>query len=321
MAKTVIALFDDLKHAHRAVEELRRSRHFSSEDITLMAHDADNRYSRFIQEKHVEKTESTKAGTGAATGAGIGGVVGAIAGFLVGAGVIFIPGLGPVLAAGPLVTTLVGLAGGAAAGGIVGGLIGLGIPEDEAHLYAEGLRRGGTLVIVRADDAFADDAADILSHHKPVDVEQRSRQWRESGWTGRFDPESDTWNEQRIHRERESLGDDRPHGRARTYHAQSSPLADEAYSDFEHEYRRHFSAHRASGDRFEDVEEGYRFGTMLGADERYANRTWEEVEAEASQSWTDRTRKSWDKFKSYVAYAWYKTKSELWDVDSTSPSY
>ena len=99
MAKTVVALFDDIRHAHRAVEDLRKSRHFTSEDVTLMAHDADNRYSRHLTRKHTEGHEGSKAGSGAAAGAGIGGIIGAIAGFLVGVGVIFVPGLGPIVAA------------------------------------------------------------------------------------------------------------------------------------------------------------------------------------------------------------------------------
>jgi hypothetical protein len=99
------------------------------------------------------------------------------------------------IAAGPLATVLAGLAGagaGAVAGGILGALVDLGIPEETAGYYAEGVRRGGTLVSVRVDDQYTDKALNILNRHNPVDLNERTTQWRSEGWTGYRDDVADT---------------------------------------------------------------------------------------------------------------------------------
>jgi stress response protein YsnF len=97
-----------------------------------------------------------------------------------------IPGIGPIVAAGPLVAALTGAGVGAATGGIVGALIGLGIPEEHAHRYAEGVRRGGALVTVTTHDKEAARVESILDRHDPVDIEEQHKAWKQSGWS-RFD--------------------------------------------------------------------------------------------------------------------------------------
>ena len=83
----------------------------------------------------------------------------------------------------------------------MGALVGLGIPEEEAHTYAEGVKRGGTLVVVRARDEMADRAASILDRFNPVDIKRRSESWREKNWS-QFDTNSQHWNTDQIERER-----------------------------------------------------------------------------------------------------------------------
>jgi len=122
------------------------------------------------------------AGTGAAIGAAVGGG----AGLLAGLGLLAIPGLGPVVAAGWLASTLLGAGAGAATGGIIGALTAAGVPEEHAHAYAEGIRRGGTLVTVRTEPRFVDKAVDILDDDGTVDMEERATSWRNEGWTGRY---------------------------------------------------------------------------------------------------------------------------------------
>ena len=107
----------------------------------------------FAHEKH------TKAPEGAATGAGSGVVVGGALGWLAGIGALAIPGLGPFIAAGPIMAALSGAAIGGTAGGLVGGLIGLGIPEIEAKRYEEKLRRGNYLIAVHTHDSKQEDRA------------------------------------------------------------------------------------------------------------------------------------------------------------------
>jgi hypothetical protein len=125
--------------------------------------------------------------SGAATGAVTGGVVGGAAGLAASLMGLAIPGIGPIIAAGPIVATLSGAGVGAVAGGLIGGLTDLGVSKTDAEYYAESVRRGGALVTVRADDSRAERAADIMRDHGAIDIEHRADQWKQRGWTG--------WNE------------------------------------------------------------------------------------------------------------------------------
>jgi uncharacterized membrane protein len=164
MAKTVVGLFDDFSEAQRVVQELVNNG-FAREDISLAANDAAGEYTK-------ETASSGMSGT--AIGAGTGAVLGGIGGLLVGLGTLAIPGIGPIVAAGPLIATLTGAGVGAVAGGLIGALTDIGVPEEEAGYYAEGVRRGGTLVTVRAEDHLADRAVEIMERHDAVDVDQRA---------------------------------------------------------------------------------------------------------------------------------------------------
>lgn len=190
MARTVVALFDDFTSASDAVRELADNG-FSRSDLSILASDRTGEYGRYMSTRDTGQTTDEGAVSGAGVGAGIGAVIGGLAGILVGLGALTIPGIGPVLAAGPLSAAVAGLAGagaGAVAGGVTGGLIGaladMGIPEDNAQYFAEGIRRGGTLVTVRTSDEMSNRARDILNNHDPVDMNVRVSEWRDEGWTG-----------------------------------------------------------------------------------------------------------------------------------------
>lgn len=183
MAKTVVGLFDTSAEAQSVVTELvdagcRR------DDISLVAQDTrtDRGYEGRTEAEGEEKSADT--GDRVAAGAGIGAALGGIGGLLVGMGALAIPGIGPVVAAGPLVAALTGAGAGAVAGGLIGGLTSLGVPEHEAHAYAEGVRRGGTLVTVRTEDSKASHVAEIMNRHNPIDIDTRAAQWRTEGWQG-----------------------------------------------------------------------------------------------------------------------------------------
>jgi uncharacterized protein (TIGR02271 family) len=116
-----------------------------------------------------------------------------------------------VLAAGPLATALsalVGAGAGALAGGITGGLLGalvdMGVPEEEAGYYAEGVRRGGALVTVEAEDNMVERARSIMNRFHPVDINQRASHWREQGWKG-YDAKAKPYNRQQVMKEREQF--------------------------------------------------------------------------------------------------------------------
>lgn len=134
-------------------------------------------------------------------------MIGGAAGLLIGAGLLAIPGIGPVLAAGPLAAAIgttaatvgagaLGAGIGAATGGLLGGLVGAGVPEDEANYYAEGVRRGGTLVAVSTDERMANTARTIMQRRSAIDIEARGTEWRQSGWT-RFDPNAGPYDPSR----------------------------------------------------------------------------------------------------------------------------
>jgi hypothetical protein len=129
-------------------------------------------------------SNQTKAPEGAATGAGIGGVLGGTLGLLAGLGALVIPGLGPLVAAGPIMGALSGAAVGAAVGGIAGGLIAMGIPEYEAQIYEGKVREGNILIAVHAEtneqiksatDIFERDGADNISSVTETGVTRGSR--------------------------------------------------------------------------------------------------------------------------------------------------
>jgi hypothetical protein len=112
-----------------------------------------------------------------------------------------IPGIGPILAAGPIAAALAGAGAGAVAGGLIGGLIDMGVPEEHAEYYAESVRRGGALVTVRVDESRTDEAERILGEHSAYDIEDRAVQWRSEGWTG-YNPKAEPYSFEEIERER-----------------------------------------------------------------------------------------------------------------------
>ena len=178
MSRTVTGLFDTHEDAEAAVRDLEGAGIPHSE-VSIVASDADGRYA------------TTRRGARTADGAGIGAALGGAGGLLAGLGFIAIPGVGPVIAAGWLASALVGAAAGAAVGGAAGGIVGAlteaGVPEDEAQIYAEGVRRGGALVTTRVDEALAGAAQRILQRSRSVDALARGEAYRSAGWTG-FDP-------------------------------------------------------------------------------------------------------------------------------------
>src|SRR4051795_5856058 len=150
MTITISRLYDNYSDAQRAVTSLEAAG-VPHSDISIVANNSD---SWFSTDKKVDRDRDgvDDRAEGAGKGAGIGAGVGGAAGLLAGLGLLAIPGLGPVVAAGWLAATAVGAAAGAATGGIVGALTEAGVSKEDAPLYAEGVRRGGTLVSARVPD-------------------------------------------------------------------------------------------------------------------------------------------------------------------------
>jgi hypothetical protein len=143
--KAVFGLAKDEEHASKIVENLKIAG-FSNNDISVLM--PDKRTTRdFAHEKE------TKAPEGAAAGVVTGGTIGGVLGWLTGIGALAIPGLGPFIAAGPIMAALSGAAVGGAAGGLVGALVGMGIPEYEAKRYEAKVKEGRALISVHTENS------------------------------------------------------------------------------------------------------------------------------------------------------------------------
>ncbi len=141
--EAVFGIFSSRASAEQAAEMLLTSG-FSSSDISVLLPEN-------LGSREIGTEKSTKAPEGAVTGAGSGAVIGGTLGLLAGIGLLAIPGIGPLLAAGPIVATLAGVGAGGAVGGVTGALIGMGIPEFEAKRFEGRLQKGGILLSVHCD--------------------------------------------------------------------------------------------------------------------------------------------------------------------------
>ncbi|OWR29918.1 hypothetical protein CDO73_12620 [Saccharibacillus sp. O23] len=157
MAQRVVGVFLTEREAAEVVEDLKKHG-FDTENLSVITRNREEA-DAIIDPVH------TKAPEGAAGGAAAGGLLGGVGGLLVGLGALAIPGIGPLLAAGPIAAALAGIAVGATGGGLVGGLIGLGISEDDAKLYDEHVGSGRVLVIVDAEEPRRGEAEELFRSH------------------------------------------------------------------------------------------------------------------------------------------------------------
>ena len=194
--RTIIGLYDTYEAASRTVRDLEAA-HIPGADISLVAHRSEN---------YVVTDETTSgAAIGAETGAAGGAAIGGAASLLAGLGVLAIPGVGPVVAAGWLVAAAAGAVAGAVAGGATGGLIGsltsAGVSKEHASFYAEGVRRGGALVTARVEAVHVATAEAIIQRHGRIDPVTREKAYRDSGWR-EFDEKSVPFTPADVARER-----------------------------------------------------------------------------------------------------------------------
>lgn len=203
MTVTISRLYNSYAEAQEAVNNLEAAG-VKYGDISIIASNADNWYSpdrkpTTYPDRDLDGKDDRAEAAG--TGAGVGAAVGGAAGLLAGLGLMAIPGIGPVVAAGWLVATLTGAAAGGATGGIIGALTQAGVSKDEADVYAEGLRRGGAVVSARVADADASRLQAIMDR-SAVRLPDRSATYRKAGWRS-FDPNAQPYNVEQVRRERE----------------------------------------------------------------------------------------------------------------------
>ncbi|WHY21861.1 general stress protein [Paenibacillus sp. G2S3] len=194
MTKKIVGIFDTEQEATRAIEGLH-NQGFSNDEISVITRDRD-------ELRHISDDTGTKAPEGVATGAATGGVLGGVTGLLAGIGALAIPGIGPILAAGPIVATLTGVAVGAGAGGLVGGLIGLGIPEDEAKEY-EGYVESGKILVLVEDNGRGYQAHDVFRDNRSLNAQRYEGVYNEDTRLGnsmanRADRTAEVYNRDKV---------------------------------------------------------------------------------------------------------------------------
>jgi hypothetical protein len=202
MTVTISRLYDTYSDAQAAVRGLEAAG-VPHSDISIVANNSESWFSpnKTVDRDHDGVDDRAEgAGKGAGVGAGLGGA----AGLLAGVGLLAIPGLGPVVAAGWLASTALGAAAGAATGGVVGALTQAGISKEDAPLYAEGVRRGGTLVSARVQEADRD-RLDAVLNKSAVNLLDRGAAWQKAGWKT-FDPASKPYGADEVRKERQLYG-------------------------------------------------------------------------------------------------------------------
>jgi hypothetical protein len=210
MIKTVVGSFDSATDATNAARELRAAG-FMDNDVNVVANDAPNAgvATTTRADAATDAGASDHAASGATTGAIAGGAIGGATGLAVSLMGLAIPGIGAILAAGPIVAVLTGAGVGAVAGSLIGALTELGVDETEAGYYAEAVRRGAALVTVRADESRVDEVGHILSNQGAFDIEDRVVQWKSEGWT-RYNPDAEPYSFDDIERDRTRHRDAQP---------------------------------------------------------------------------------------------------------------
>ncbi|HEX3665431.1 MAG TPA: hypothetical protein VHU23_09395 [Rhizomicrobium sp.] len=204
MTKTISQLYQDYPAAQAAARELEAAG-VKSGDISIVANnverwDDDDRF-KHVDARHDKDRDGVDDRTeGAEVGAAAGAVAVGAVGLAAGLGALAIPGIGPIVAAGWLASTLAGAVAGGAAGGVVGALAESGVSKEDAGVYAEGLRRGGALVVARVPDDNVARTQSILARSS-IDMTKRAAAYRSAGWSA-FNPGATPYTMEQIREDR-----------------------------------------------------------------------------------------------------------------------
>jgi hypothetical protein len=293
---TVIGTYKDITEAQRVVTALREAG-YTNEQISLVASNTDERYREWVRDHNGVDVNVVDEDVSGGEGAIVGGIEGGVIGMALGLGALAIPGIGPIVAMGPLLGGLIGAGVGAVTGGITAALIDLGVPEDDIDAYAEATRRGYVLVIAsNLNDAQMDKVEDVMNLYDVVDIDERSDYWRSEGWTS-YDPETDPYTLTEYERERNALSD--------------NSFYDDDFNTYHDDFHTHYTTHYANTNfTFDDYKPGYHYGYTLATNPRYRSySTWAELEPEARREWNTQYQDSaWENFKDSVRYGWEKVK-------------
>ena len=329
MANNLVGLFDDRSTAQGAVQDLISSGIDRNRVSIVASDDRGGATTMAVDES------GNIASEGAASGATSGAVVGGVAGLLIGAGFTFLPFAGFLLA-GPIAGLLSGAIAGAATGGVLGGLIGLGIPHETAELYAEGIRRGGTLVTVQAEADEETSVRRILNRDGAIDIDRRSSDWRNRGYTA-YDEKAKPYTDAEIADERTRYATplnsdwndtanapapsvDATYARANDVAGSevgtvtpstgyADPMSTPDWND-ETVHRTHFEETNPGGD-YERHAPAYAYGRDLANDPTYGGSDWDANEPRYRDQWEGRNPGTWNEFKASVRNGYDRAKEAL----------
>ena len=207
MTKTISHLYNDYPSAQAAARELEAAG-LKAGDISIVASNAEGWYKNddsgvnHVDIKHDKDRDGVDDRTeGAAKGATAGGVAAGAAGLAAGLGLIAIPGIGPIGAAGWAASTLAGVVAGGVTGGVIGALVESGVNKDDADVYAEAIRRGGALVVARVSDSEVGRYQAILNR-SGFSASDRAAAYRTAGWKS-FDPAAAPYTPDQVRKDRE----------------------------------------------------------------------------------------------------------------------
>ncbi|HVL57159.1 MAG TPA: general stress protein [Burkholderiaceae bacterium] len=314
--KSVVASFDSLQEAQTVVRELERAG-VPPHDISIIANNARGDY-RIHDERALVSTDDTAGTTGSNVfgGAATGGVIGGATGLLVGAIALVLPGVGPIVAAGPIAAALAGAGVGAVAGGLIGGLTTLGVAENDAHLFAEAVRRGGAVVTVRADETTAERAADIMRRHGAVDMERRAESWRSEGWSGRYEPTAAAFTIDEPEQETTRSGRIKPESdigaTTGLYGTLGEGDAQQDWGAHEPHFRLDWESNYQSDGLYDDFLPAYRYGFETWNNPRFSGRDWDAIEPELRAEWErNRPGHEWRVYRDAVRTGWLQASSSV----------
>ncbi|MDQ6664364.1 MAG: general stress protein [Acidobacteriota bacterium] len=265
-SRTVVGLFDTFTEAQQVARDLEQQG-FSRENISIVANDATGEYAG---------AGVADAGSGAGTGAAIGGAAGLALGLVA----LAIPGVGPIIAAGTLATALTGAGIGAVAGGLIGALTHMGVPEEEASYYSEGVKQGGALVMVKAEGDRAGRAASILERSGAESVDER-------GATG-------TKGGVRVYGATPGMSNSGYDAETRSHYQSNESPATAAYDSV----------------NYDPGDPAYQYGSSLASDARYRGKEWGVIEPDVRRDWESRGEGAWDDVKDSVRHAWHKVTGQ-----------
>ncbi len=327
---TIICLYDDVADAHAAIVDLISSG-IDRKGISLIA----NTLNRAAGSGRSPLAPPVEAGQTEE-------LVAAARGFT-------LAGVGQVATEGPIAAVLAEAETGEIGKSLVGALLRMDIHEQAAQRYAEGVRRGGALVVGKVADERTDESNARLREHNPVAIEERARLWRQRGWRG-FNEQARPCTRGEIQREMEMIrrrleekpgptfpqggagggvwsgvaphtDDERQiqeHARAEWLETVQIKSADpehkthpnSPYSLYEGDFHNHYNAVYTAAGPFAEFYPAYEFGALLGESAHYMGRDWDGVETEVRAEWEETHPDTWKKYRDAIRYGWGRVRRQ-----------